>query len=123
MKKIRKKVIDGNWIMGSGGWYWELELECRHWELYTSERKPKTVVCSQCTKDANVSLNKKSLEYRQFKRKNRRVIKRRVLPKPHCTCNEEYIEPHVCPFSVEIDEDYTECTCCDYCTDECANGI
>lgn len=39
-----------------------------------------------------------------------------------CTCNESF-EGHTCPFGEEIDDDYRECTCCEYCTNECAMAI
>jgi hypothetical protein len=39
-----------------------------------------------------------------------------------CTCD-EYHEAHTCPFSVEINENYEECTCCPYCENECGLNI
>jgi hypothetical protein len=43
-----------------------------------------------------------------------------------CTCDEEAIEPHSCPFAVEIhgaDEDEEHCTCCTECSYQCAMDI
>lgn len=42
-----------------------------------------------------------------------------------CTCSEDSgIEPHTCPFAEEINgDDTTLCTCCDYCTTQCAYDI
>ncbi len=41
-----------------------------------------------------------------------------------CTCDMEIIEPHSCPYSEEIDEDYEfECTCCPVCTKNCQDSI
>ena len=36
-----------------------------------------------------------------------------------CTCDEEYHEPHLCPFATEIHGDSTLCTCCPFCEDNC----
>lgn len=52
----------------------------------------------------------------------------------HCTCvryNEgservahTKIEPHICPFRLEIDDDYeTLCECCSFCEYQCAMDI
>lgn len=39
-------------------------------------------------------------------------------------CNEYSIEPHTCPFKVEINDDSeTLCSCCESCTHECAMEI
>lgn len=41
-----------------------------------------------------------------------------------CTCDEGYIEPHPCPFAEEVDGDSeTLCTCCPFCTENCADTI
>lgn len=40
-----------------------------------------------------------------------------------CTCEYEHHEPHHCPFSSEIYDDYTVCNCCEFCEDQCAQGI
>jgi len=41
-----------------------------------------------------------------------------------CTCDEDYVEDHTCPFAEEIDGDSeTQCNCCDYCTEQCAWNI
>jgi hypothetical protein len=45
---------------------------------------------------------------------------------PRCprSKNHEGKQPHVCPFRWEInDDDETLCTCCDDCTQECADDI
>ena len=41
---------------------------------------------------------------------------------PDCTCEEHELDsPHSCPFAEEINDDYRElCTCCPFCTQECA---
>ena len=39
-----------------------------------------------------------------------------------CEANEAN-EPHACPFKSEINNDDTECTCCNECTHECAMDI
>jgi len=36
-----------------------------------------------------------------------------------CTCRTEDIDPHTCPFSEEINDNYDLCTCCEYCTRQC----
>ena len=39
-------------------------------------------------------------------------------------CQNETEDPHTCPFAVEInDDEETLCTCCDECTQGCANDI
>lgn len=43
-----------------------------------------------------------------------------------CTCERdaEFIEPHTCPFREDVNDDYEyTCTCCPYCTQECAEDI
>jgi len=41
-----------------------------------------------------------------------------------CTCNEEHIEEHTCPYAEEINNDYeTLCRCCEYCQDQCRMDI
>jgi len=45
---------------------------------------------------------------------------------PRCprSKNHEGKEPHPCPYRSEInDDDETLCTCCDNCTQECADDI
>jgi len=38
----------------------------------------------------------------------------------NCTCDQEYIEPHPCPYKSDIDnDDDTLCTCCAYCEEQC----
>lgn len=32
-------------------------------------------------------------------------------------------EPHTCPYSVDINDNYDECTCCSECESECAYDI
>ncbi len=32
-------------------------------------------------------------------------------------------EPHTCPFSVEINNNYDLCTCCRFCEKQCADDI
>lgn len=47
-----------------------------------------------------------------------------IKEKDKCTCKEDSIEPHTCPFSEEIYNDgVTECNCCDYCTHQCAMDV
>jgi hypothetical protein len=42
---------------------------------------------------------------------------------PRCTCDETY-EVHPCPFGAEVyDDPESMCTCCPYCTNECAENI
>jgi hypothetical protein len=38
-------------------------------------------------------------------------------------CKNPANEAHECPFRTEIDDDYTECNCCDACTEQCAMDI
>lgn len=46
------------------------------------------------------------------------------MNKEKCTCNEEEIEPHGCPYSEEINDDYeSQCKCCDFCQTQCAYEI
>ena len=41
-----------------------------------------------------------------------------------CTCDEEYIEEHTCPFKEEIDGDeISTCNCCLYCQEQCMQDI
>lgn len=41
----------------------------------------------------------------------------------NCTCNNN-IEPHTCPFTEEIYDDYESlCNCCNECTYQCAMDI
>lgn len=39
-----------------------------------------------------------------------------------CTC-ESANEEHPCPYSDEMADDPSECTCCPYCTEQCAGDI
>lgn len=41
---------------------------------------------------------------------------------PECTCSSSF-NSHTCPFGQEIEDDNSECTCCEYCTEECAMKI
>lgn len=42
--------------------------------------------------------------------------------RPHCECPSD--DEHTCPFAEEINGDYESlCTCCDDCTDQCAQDI
>lgn len=39
-------------------------------------------------------------------------------------CDNEAAEcSHVCPFSIEVDNDYAQCDCCAECTEGCAEAI
>lgn len=41
-----------------------------------------------------------------------------------CTCKTKQHEEHTCPFAEEIGNDYESmCTCCEYCTIQCALDI
>lgn len=47
-----------------------------------------------------------------------------------CTCKEEEIEPHSCPYALDVgnecelpEEEQTLCTCCGYCETNCAMDI
>ncbi len=42
-----------------------------------------------------------------------------------CKCGQNAGQaPHTCPYSEDINDDHeTLCTCCDYCTDQCAWDI
>lgn len=41
-----------------------------------------------------------------------------------CTCSEENIKEHTCPYAEEIIDDFeTLCICCEYCTYQCAMDI
>jgi hypothetical protein len=40
-----------------------------------------------------------------------------------CTCEGSY-EEHTCPYAEEINGDSESlCSCCDYCTQQCANDV
>lgn len=45
------------------------------------------------------------------------------LAKRSCTCQQEDITPHTCPYSEEIGGDSRLCKCCSYCTRGCAMDI
>ena len=39
-------------------------------------------------------------------------------------CHEEALPPHVCPYAADINDDHeTKCTCCEKCSQECADDI
>lgn len=39
-------------------------------------------------------------------------------------CNhKDKLEPHPCPFAEEIHNSPTLCTCCEWCTEQCARDI
>lgn len=60
MKSVRKKVIDADHVWGSGGQYWDLFLECGHTGYSGGYTKcPKTSICDECTKKANMLNQKK----------------------------------------------------------------
>ncbi len=41
-----------------------------------------------------------------------------------CTCGEEAVEPHTCPYKEEINDDSeSECECCAFCEQECCWDI
>lgn len=39
------------------------------------------------------------------------------------SCGNEAASPHVCPFNSEINNDDTECRCCEDCEASCADEI
>ena len=47
------------------------------------------------------------------------------MAEDHCTCREETIEPHSCPFQREVHDDLDDmyCTCCEYCEQICGDDI
>lgn len=41
-----------------------------------------------------------------------------------CTCGEDWLNDHTCPYKVEINDDNeTLCTCCDHCRSVCAEEV
>jgi hypothetical protein len=41
-----------------------------------------------------------------------------------CGGRNEATEPHTCPYAEDVDGDVeTLCTCCEFCTDSCADEI
>jgi hypothetical protein len=41
-----------------------------------------------------------------------------------CTCTDEEIEEHTCPYDEDINGDSESmCHCCDYCGNQCAQDI
>lgn len=53
-----------------------------------------------------------------------------MATKNECTCENEDIEPHRCPYSDDVydqyeldDSEVILCTCCDYCAHRCAMDI
>ena len=40
-----------------------------------------------------------------------------------CTCDASIGVYDVCPFDVEVEGKETECDCCDYCREQCAQVI
>ena len=40
-----------------------------------------------------------------------------------CTCDEHYWDSHTCPYHTEINDDDSECNCCPYCEQQCADDI
>lgn len=40
-----------------------------------------------------------------------------------CNTNPASDEPHSCPFAKEVDDEDTECHCCEACTEDCAMAI
>lgn len=47
-----------------------------------------------------------------------------VSPELCSRCGDNYAtEPHPCPFAQEINDDDTMCTCCEACTNDCADDI
>ncbi len=38
-----------------------------------------------------------------------------------CDCG--YSDPHTCPFKEDMNGDDTECTCCEECTNNCAECV
>ena len=42
--------------------------------------------------------------------------------KDYCTCGDNN-EEHYCPYAEDIRDCYETCTCCDYCTHQCAMDI
>lgn len=37
--------------------------------------------------------------------------------------HKEKEEPHECPYRSELYDDFTLCTCCEKCTDQCSDDI
>ena len=50
-------------------------------------------------------------------------MEKEVFFPDRCTCDKGEYTPHPCPFAQEIDGDDTECTCCPYCEQLCADAI
>ena len=45
-------------------------------------------------------------------------------PDPRCTCDSELHGEHSCPYQCDVnDDDEFECSCCEFCTQECADDI
>jgi len=41
-----------------------------------------------------------------------------------CTCEDEIIEEHTCPYSEDVNNDFTTmCNCCAYCQHNCLMDI
>jgi len=40
-----------------------------------------------------------------------------------CEVSEASEYYHTCPFLIDVHDDYTECDCCDECTQRCADDI
>ena len=41
-----------------------------------------------------------------------------------CKCDgPTSIESHACPYAVDIEDDYTDCMCCDACQQTCADDV
>ncbi len=38
-------------------------------------------------------------------------------------CNPNGLEPHACPYQLEVNETTVLCTCCEACTQECRDEI
>lgn len=48
----------------------------------------------------------------------------KIMAEERCTCSEEYIKEHTCPYQEDINNDSeSTCNCCDYCTYQCAMDI
>lgn len=65
----------------------------------------------------------------QKQRKEKYPIKRikpqppDVLPLERCTCEEYEWEAHFCPYQEDVWDAFSECRCCPYCEQRCAEDI
>ena len=74
------------------------------------------------TLSAITEMERSFLEGKEFPIITNKVRAKKVRLCESCNSNPAS-EPHPCPFSEEINGDETKCTCCDSCTDQCAQDI